>query len=80
MTAQGNILAIDDDRLSLKLIESYLKDSPFKVTTINDPKEALSLFGDNNYDLVLSDIRMPGLDGFQVLRQVRLHHPGLPVI
>ncbi|MEA1928305.1 MAG: sigma-54 dependent transcriptional regulator, partial [Candidatus Auribacterota bacterium] len=56
------------------------KDSPFKVTTINDPKEALSLFGDNNYDLVLSDIRMPGLDGFQVLKQVRLHHPGLPVI
>jgi len=80
MTIKGNILAIDDDRLSLKLLESYLKDTPFQVTAVGNPEEALSLLGKKSYDLVLSDIQMPVLDGFEVMKRVNQDYPGLPVI
>lgn len=80
MKERGNILAIDDDRLSLKLLETYLKDTPFKVTAVGDPEEALSLLREDDYDLVLSDIQMPVLDGFEVMKLVKQDYPGLPVI
>lgn len=76
----GNILAIDDDQLSLKLLKSYLKGTPFQVTTVVDPEEALSLLRETDYDLVLSDIQMPALDGFEVMKSVQRNYPGLPVI
>ncbi|HDL65124.1 MAG TPA: sigma-54-dependent Fis family transcriptional regulator [Proteobacteria bacterium] len=80
MKERGKILAIDDDRLGLKLLESYLKDSPFQVTAVGDPEEALSLLEEDDYDLVLSDIQMPVLDGFEVMKRVNQDYPGLPVI
>lgn len=80
MNTQGNILAIDDDRISLKLIESNLKDTPFRVTAVDDPEKALGMLSGGNFDLVLSDIRMPGLDGFRILEEISLNHPDLPLI
>jgi len=80
MKKNGNILAIDDDRLSLKILESYLKDTSYRVTAIEDPEKALSLLAEDNYDLVLSDIQMPEMDGFQLLKKVKLNYPELPLI
>jgi len=80
MKESGNILAIDDDRLSLKLLEKYLNDTSYRVTAVGEPEEAVSLLGKDSYDLVISDIRMPGMDGFEVLKRVKEDHPGLPVI
>ncbi len=47
---------------------------------MGDPEEALSLLGKKSYDLVLSDIQMPVLDGFEVMKRVNQDYPGLPVI
>lgn len=80
MKIDGKILAVDDDRLTLKLLESYLKDTLYKVTPVEDPEEALALLDEDDYDLVLSDIRMPVLDGFEVLKRVKQDYPGLPMI
>ncbi len=80
MDRDTKILVIDDDLFSLKLIENRLRATPYRVTTVTDPEEALTLLRENGYDLVLSDIRMPGLDGFEILKHVALNYPGLPVI
>ncbi len=80
MPKNAKILALDDDRLSLKLIENCFKDTPFRVSAVGDPEEALALLRGDNYSLVISDIRMPGRDGFQILKEIILNHPELPVI
>jgi len=80
MKERGNILAVDDDLLSLKLLENYLNDTSYQVTAVGDPEDALSLLGSDDYDLVLSDIQMPVMDGFQLLKKVKLNYPELPVI
>ncbi len=80
MNKTAKILAIDDDRLSLKLIENCFKNTSFKVTPVSDSAEGLARLRGNGYSLVISDIRMPGLDGFQILKEITLNHPELPVI
>ena len=80
MPSSAKILAIDDDRLSLKLIENCFKNTAFSVTAASDPEEGLARLRGNGFSLVISDIRMPGKDGFQLLKEINLDHPELPVI
>ena len=80
MPKPAKILAIDDDRLSLKLIENCFQNTAFKVSAVGDAEEALSLLREDSYSLVISDIRLPGRDGFQLLKEITLDHPELPVI
>ncbi len=80
MSKNTKILAIDDDRTCLELIEKCFLKTSFSVSVVRDPEEGLDLLRNNSYSLVISDIRMPGRDGFQILREVSLNHPELPVI
>ncbi len=80
MPKTTKILAIDDDRVSLKLIENFFAQSPFRVIPVEDPEEGLVLLREDDFSLVISDIRMPGKDGFAILKEATLNHPGLPVI
>ncbi len=80
MPKNPKILVIDDDRLSRQLIENCFKNTSFRVIVAADPEEGLSLLRDDDYSLVITDIRMPGKDGFAILQEVNLNHPELPVI
>jgi DNA-binding NtrC family response regulator len=68
----GRILAIDDelDMLTLlkMMIESY---TDHRVEVTNNPLEAVELLDKQSYDLVLTDLKMPGMDGIEVLNQVK---------
>jgi DNA-binding NtrC family response regulator len=68
----GRILAIDDelDMLTLlkMMIESYTE---HRVEVTNNPLEAVELLDKQSYDLVLTDLKMPGMDGIEVLNQVK---------
>ena len=65
------ILVCDDDRNICELLRLYLVKEGFTVLTATDGSEALSVFRNNKTDMVLLDIMMPGLDGWQVCREIR---------
>ena len=65
------ILVCDDDKNICELLRLYLEKEPFTVVIANDGEEALSAFSAENPDLVLLDIMMPKLDGWQVCREIR---------
>ncbi|WP_045218435.1 sigma-54-dependent transcriptional regulator [Desulfonatronum thioautotrophicum] len=74
------VLVVDDDPNILHLLETRLASAGFCVTTAHDGHEALTRLHEHTVDLVLSDIRMPGLSGQELLREIREQWPGLPVI
>jgi DNA-binding response OmpR family regulator len=63
---QKRILAVDDEPDLTKLCRLALEYYGFKVDTYNDSQEALSNFRPNYYDLVILDIKMPKMDGFEL--------------
>ena len=65
------LLLIDDETHSLKLMEAILKQAGYeKITTTTDPRQAVPLYQEVKPDLIATDMRMPHMDGFEVLRQL----------
>jgi len=75
----GRILVIDDDAVACEFLQEALSREGYKVDTFTSGKEALKEEL-SHYDLLMSDIRMPEIDGLQFLRHVREKWPDLPVI
>ncbi len=81
MTAQSHsILYIDDDSMSRELIGSFLKENGYQVFLGGSGEEGLALFADHAPDVVLLDLRMPGMDGFEVLERIRSDDQTVPVL
>ncbi|HKA90231.1 MAG TPA: EAL domain-containing protein [Haliangiales bacterium] len=78
--AKARVLVVDDDRQSLRLCSSVLAAAGYQVTTAEDGERASRILADEAFDVVLSDIVMPGLDGLRLLEQVRRRDVDLPVI
>ncbi len=76
-----HVLYVDDDQALVFLIARVLKRKGFTVTAFNDPNEALQAFQakPNAFDLLVTDYNMPGFSGIDLLRQVKLIRPDLPV-
>ncbi len=73
----ARILVVDDNLTNVVLLKKLLEGSGYTdVTGITDPREVKPLFEANPYDLVLLDIRMPHLDGFEVMQQLKEIAPG----
>ena len=68
---QKKILAVDDEPDLTKLCSLALEYYGFKVDTFNDPQEALSNYRPGYYDLVILDIKMPKMDGFQLYDEIK---------
>ncbi len=75
-----NILVVDDDKDILKLICMRLNAAGYSTTTANDGAEAMSAIALQRPDLVISDLRMPGMDGMALLDAIQQAHPTLPVM
>ncbi len=75
-----SILVVDDDAAVRDVLVLLLKDVGYKVTDTGSPEEALRLVSERSFDLVLSDILMPEMDGLTLLRKIHLKVPDLPVI
>ncbi len=69
--SMGKILVADDDKNICELIRLYLDKENYTAIIANDGEEALTRFQEENPDLVLLDIMMPKMDGWQVLREIR---------
>jgi CheY-like chemotaxis protein len=69
-----HVLAIEDNMDTLQLWERYLQDTPFQLHGVRDPQQALSAAIEGQPDLIVLDVMMPGVDGWELLGQLR-HHP-----
>ncbi len=67
----GKILIVDDDQNICELLRLYIEKEGFDVRIANDGRRALDLFEEYNPDLIMLDIMLPELDGWQVCREVR---------
>jgi putative two-component system response regulator len=65
------VLVVDDDRRNVKLLEGYLLPERYEVLKAYSAEEALTLLGKSQVDLMLLDIMMPGLDGYEVCKRVK---------
>jgi signal transduction histidine kinase/DNA-binding response OmpR family regulator len=76
----ARILIVDDDDLNLKMLEEALTARGHRVVSARTGQEALALFAGDSFDLVLTDLSMPGMSGWQVATAVKEGKPGVPVI
>jgi two-component system response regulator GlrR len=75
-----NILVVDDDADILRLISLRLQAAGYQTITANGGAEALSALNTQRPDLIISDLRMPDIDGLNLMQQVHTKHPTLPFI
>ncbi|HET7570987.1 MAG TPA: sigma 54-interacting transcriptional regulator [Gammaproteobacteria bacterium] len=80
MDRKTRILIVDDDPSLRRLLAIRLGDAGYAVESAGDGKDALAMIAPFRPDLVLTDLRMPSMDGMALFSEIRDHHPGLPVI
>jgi Response regulators consisting of a CheY-like receiver domain and a winged-helix DNA-binding domain len=73
------VLVIDDERAVLESVTMLLEDEGYKVSAYADPRSAVANFARTAPDIVVLDLKMPGLTGFEVLRKIRAQS-GVPVV
>jgi formate hydrogenlyase transcriptional activator len=68
----AGILIVDDQEVNVRLLEQMLSNAGYvSITSTTDPAEVCELYLKNRYDLILLDLQMPGMDGFQVMEGLR---------
>ena len=68
----AGILIVDDQAANVRLLEQMLRDDGYRlVTSTMDPHTVCGLHRDNHYDLILLDLQMPGMDGFEVMEALK---------
>ncbi|MCP4043404.1 MAG: nitrogen regulation protein NR(I) [Gammaproteobacteria bacterium] len=80
MSLKGHIWVVDDDRAIRWVLEKALRKVGLEVTLFSDGEEVLSKLEYQHPDVIISDIRMPEMDGLDLLEQINSRCPGLPVI
>jgi CheY-like chemotaxis protein len=80
MTATRKVLVVDDDPAVRKSIDRVLSGKGYAVITAENGEQALRKLNEENYDLVYTDIRMPGMSGLEVAEQVKAQQPWTPVV
>jgi len=77
---QANILVIDDEETIQALFKETIEESGHRVTAVGTSSEGLELAKQRDFDLIFLDLKMPGMDGAELFRQIRRMKPKLPVI
>jgi DNA-binding response OmpR family regulator len=80
MIQSAHILIVDDEPNLLRTIARILQRAGFEVTTASSGKEGLALLSQHSFDLVYMDIRMPDMNGLEVLKSIHATYPQLAVI
>ncbi len=80
MAGSASILIIDDDAAVSRTLSLILTRAGHQVTTATSGRKGLELLLQGGFDLVLTDIIMPELDGIEAIRRIRNDHPGLRII
>ncbi|WP_232371937.1 hybrid sensor histidine kinase/response regulator [Salinimonas iocasae] len=79
---RARVLAVDDMEMNLKLLQTWLRSSPLELTICTSGLEAANRCQSNEYDIILMDVQMPGMDGLQATKRIRKTalNMGTPII
>lgn len=80
VNAGPTVLVVDDERDFLETLVKRLERRGFNVTGVGGGHEALLLLGKQHFDVVILDVMMPGMDGIETLREIKLSWPKTQVI
>ena len=80
MLNQRSILVVDDEEALRTVLSSELSSEGYLVDTASDGDEAITILQGKSFDLVLLDIKMPRVDGFEVLKFIKKTNPVMKVI
>jgi len=80
MNASAKVLVVDDDPAVRKSIDRILSSKGYAVITAENGEEALRKLNEEKYDLVYTDIRMPGMSGLEVAEEIKARRPWTPVV
>ena len=72
---QARVLLVDDEENILRSLQRILRREPWELTTASSGEQALAAMAEHKYDLVISDARMPGMDGPTLLAEIRRKYP-----
>ena len=79
MAKKGRILVLDDDPAVTLSCQRILGAEGYNITTVGRGEDALKRIGSEEFDILISDVRLPDLSGIQVLRESRKIQPGMDV-
>ena len=79
LVKEAAILVVDDDSMVRRTIAQLLAKAPYAVTTVADGREALELFRNSDFDLVITDYRMPEMTGGELAAELKARQPSVPV-
>jgi DNA-binding NtrC family response regulator len=74
------IIVVDDDDIFLSLVQDTLEDSGYEIVLSGNCDQALKSIEEKPFDLMITDIRMPGLDGVELAQRARISNPAISVI
>ena len=74
------VLVADDNEVAQRLCRRVLEKAGHKVLTASDGVEAVTLALANPLDMILMDVAMPGMDGLEAMRQIKVQKPGLAIV
>ena len=74
------ILVVDDEQSMAQFLAIVLRKEGYQVSTVQNGRDALEKVKAEAFDVVITDIRMPGMDGIQLLQGIKKHDPSLPVV
>ncbi|MBI3169732.1 MAG: response regulator transcription factor [Chloroflexi bacterium] len=80
MNITGHILVIDDEAPLRKTLARILQQAGFDVTTAESAEQGLDYLKSSPFDMVLTDLRMPGMHGMEALKLIHSNYPSLPVV
>jgi DNA-binding NtrC family response regulator len=80
LNVQKRVLIVDDDPNVLEVLNARLLSSGYAVQKAKDGAEAVEIINNEKTDIVISDVKMPGMDGLELLNAIRAHIPEMPVI
>ena len=79
-TSPPRILIVDDDPGQRSLLDSFLSSQALNTVTADSGERALEVLRTQPIDMMISDVRMPGLSGLETLRLARKEHATLPIL
>ena len=78
--AGEKILIVDDEKSMCQFLSIMLRKDGYRITTVNNGKKALEQIKSARFDLVITDIRMTGMDGIELLSEIKKVDRSVPVI
>lgn len=77
---EKTILVVDDDPDILNLFHHYLKNDVLEIDLVNEPERVMERLQFKKYDLVITDILMPNVNGIDLTKEIKNHYPNLPIL